>query len=255
MKRRIYLWTAFPAIMMVVAMAGTAAAPEPQAVEIARSMLRAMGGEDAWKQARYLRFDFDFTFRGRVITARAYLWDKQTGRARLEDKSAEGKFTVVLFNTNDPKGAAYLTGKKLEGTDAAGDLKGAARSFRLDFDWLALPWNCLSPGFHLKYAGEKSLNGKVYDLVEVSTDPRAGVPAMRYNAYVSRQTHLMEYCSVGADTSLWDWKYTTAGGIQLGSGHVNPDRKSSISMGNVKVLDKVDDALFADPARGLAALK
>jgi hypothetical protein len=251
MKRRICLWIVLPAVMMTM----TAAAPEPQPVEIARGMMRAMGGEAAWNQARYLRFDFMFTFRGRLIAARAYLWDKQTGRARLEDRSAEGKFAVVLFNTNDPKGAAYMTGKKLEGQDAAADLKGAARAFHLDFDWLALPWNWLAPGVHLKYVGEKSLNGQVFDVVEVAVDPRGGAPSIRYNAYVSRQTHLMQYCSVDAEPSLWDWKYTTAGVIQLASEHANPDKKSSISMGNVKVMDKVDDALFTDPARGLRGLK
>ncbi|HXM44079.1 MAG TPA: hypothetical protein VN924_22780 [Bryobacteraceae bacterium] len=251
MKGRICLWIALPAIVTTMTMA----APEDRTVEIAKDMMRAMGGEAAWKQARYVRFDFTFQFRGRVITARAYLWDKQTGRARLEDKSAEGKFSVVLFNSRDPKGAAYMTGKKLEGQDAAADLKGAARTLSLDSDWLALPWNLLSPGFHLKYAGEKSLNGQVFDVVEVAVDSRAGGPAMRYSAYVSRQSHLMEYCSVGTEASLWDWKYTTAGGVQLAGEHHNPDKKAAISMGNVKVLDKVDDAFFTDPARGLTALQ
>jgi hypothetical protein len=255
MKRRICLWIALPAIMTIVMLTVITAAPEPQPVEIARSMMQAMGGEAAWKQARYVHFDFTFKLRGQIRVARAYLWDKQTGRARLEDKSAEGKFAVVLFNTRDQAGAAYMTGKKLEGPDAAADLKGAARTLRLDSDWLALPWYWLSPGFHLKYVGEKSLNGQVFDVVEVAVDPRAGAQATRYNAYVSRKSHLMEYCSVGAEASLWDWKYKTAGGIQLAGEHNNPDKKASISMGNVKVLDKVDDAFFTDPARSLAALQ
>ena len=248
MKRRICLWIALPAIMLT-------AAPEPQPVEIAHGMLQAMGGEAAWKQAHYVRFDFTLKLRGMTRVAYAYLWDKRTGRVRLEDKSAQGKFAVVLFNTRDQKGVAYVNGKKQEGADALADLKGSYRAFRLDLDWLALPWNWLAPSVHLKYVGEKSLNGQAYDMVEVAVDQPAGAPATRYTAYVSRGSHLMEYCSVGADASLWDWKYTTAGGIQLASEHTNPDKKTSISMGNVKVLDKVDDAFFSDPARGLAALK
>src|ERR1035441_10782887 len=71
------------------------AAPEPQAVEIARGMMQAMGGEAAWKQARYVRFDFIVKIRGQARVARAHLWDKQTGRYRLEDKAANEQFAVV----------------------------------------------------------------------------------------------------------------------------------------------------------------
>src|ERR1035441_2078591 len=52
------------------------AAPEPQAVEIARGMMQAMGGEAAWKQARYVRFEFIVKIRGQARVARAHLWDK-----------------------------------------------------------------------------------------------------------------------------------------------------------------------------------
>ncbi|MGA2738180.1 MAG: hypothetical protein ABSG65_12125 [Bryobacteraceae bacterium] len=248
MKRRICLWLAIAISMM-------AAAPEPRPDEIARQMMQAMGGEAAWKQANYLRFSFTLNLRGSTKVARAYLWDKQGGRVRLEDKSAEGKFAVVLLNTRDQKGAAYINGQKLEGAEAAGTLKSTYRAFRLDLDWLALPWNWLAPGVHLKYVGEKSVKGQVYDVVEVAVDQPAGAQAVRYNAYVSRESHLMDYCGVSPDTSLWDWKYTTAGHIQLASEHANPDKKAVISMGNVKVMDNPGDAFFTDPARGLSGLK
>jgi hypothetical protein len=60
---------------------------------------------------------------------------------------------------------------------------------------------------------------------------------------------------VDAFPSLWDWQYTTAGGIQLARDHTNADKQSSISMGNVQVLDQVDDVFLTDPARKLAMLK
>jgi hypothetical protein len=231
------------------------AAPEPQAVEIARGMMQAMGGEAAWKQARYVRFDFIVKIRGQARVARAHLWDKQTGRYRLEDKAANEQFAVVLFNTRDQHGTAYVGGKKLEGPAAAAALKGAYRAYRTDIDWLTLPWNWLAQGVHLKYVGEKSLKEQAFDVVEVTVDQPAGAEAMRYNTYVSRRSHLLEHWSVGADTSLWDWQYTTSGGIQLASDHTNTEKQVSISMGNVKVLDKVDDAFLTDPARRLAMLK
>jgi hypothetical protein len=235
--------------------AAMSAAPDPKAVAIARSMMQAMGGEAAWKQARYVRFDFIVSIRGQPTIVRAHLWDKQTGRYRLEDKSANESPGVVLFNIRDRQGTAYVSGKKLEGAAAAAALKGAYRTYRTDIDWLALPWNWLAPGVHLKFVGEQSLKGQAYDVVEVTVDEAPGTEAMRYKTYVSRQSHLLEHCSVGAETSLWDWQYTTTGGIQLASGHANAEKNAAISMGNVKVLDKVDDAYLTNPARRLAMLK
>jgi len=52
-------------------------------------MMQAMGGEAAWKQARYVCFDFVVKAHGLPTITRAHLWDKQTGRYRFEDKSAK----------------------------------------------------------------------------------------------------------------------------------------------------------------------
>ena len=228
---------------------------EPKAVKIARDMMQAMGGEAAWKQARYVRFDFIVTIYGRVRFARAHLWDKRTGRFRLEDTSPDQQSAVVLFNTRNQTGTAYAGGRKLEGAAAESAVEGGYRAYRTDIDWLALPWNWLAPGVGLKYLGEKSLKGQAFDVVEVTVSQPAGTPAMRYSAYVSQRSHMLEYCSVGVETSLWDWQYATVGAIRLASGHTNTEKQASISMGNVKVLDNVDDAFLTDPARSLTTLK
>jgi hypothetical protein len=250
MKTGIRALIALSAIMRM-----PAAAPQPTAVGIARAMMQAMGGEAAWKQARYVRFDFMVKTRGQVRIERRHLWDKQTGRYRLEEKSANDSPGVVLFNIRDRQGTAYVSGEKLVGEAAAAALKGAYRVYRTDIDWLALPWRWLDPGVHLKYVGEKSLQGQAFDVVEVTVDQPGSAAGTRYNAYVSRRSHLLEHCSVGADTSLWDWQYTTVGGIQLASDHTNTEKKVSISMGQVKVLNNVDEAFLTDPARRLAMLK
>jgi hypothetical protein len=254
MKTAICVFTVLSAIMIA-----PAAAPgpplEPKAVQLARAMMQAMGGEAAWKQARYVRFDFILSLHGEPRIVRAHLWDKQTGRYRLEDKAANESPAVMLFNIRDRTGAAFVNGKKLEGQAAAAALKGAYRTYRLDIDWLALPWNWLAPGVHLKYLGEQNLQGQPYDVVEVTVDEPAGSQAMRYKTYVSQKSHLLEYSSVGAETSLWDWKYTSTGGIQLASDHTNTEKRAGISMGVVKVMDNVDDRYLTNPAHKLATLK
>src|SRR5437868_8107998 len=110
-------------------------AADPKAVEIATAMQQAMGGMDAWNAARFVRFDFKVTIGGEKKADRSHLWDKQTGRYRLEQKD-----TVVLMNMADRQGSAYAAGKRLDGPEAAKALEGAYKTYINDFYWLAMPW-------------------------------------------------------------------------------------------------------------------
>lgn len=242
-------------LAVFAAMTSMAAAPETRPVHIAREMMKAMGGEAAWKQPRYLRFDFIVKIHGRPSIERAHLWDRQTGRYRLEDKAANGSPAVILFNVRDRLGSAYVKGKRLEGAAAAKALKGAYRTYRVDIDWLTLPWNWLAPGVHLKEAGEQNLNGQAFDVVEVTVDEPAGTAPMQYKCYVSRKSHLLEHWSLDTNTSLWDWQYAQVRGLQLASDHVNREKQVDISMGTVSLLDTMDSAFLTDPAHNLAMLK
>src|SRR5258706_3162347 len=98
-----------PAFGILLSLA--AAAPTPE--EIAQTMMQAMGGPDAWSRAHFVRYDFKVNIGGKVVADRAHLWDKQTGRYRIEDKTKEGKPRVILFNIATQQGAAYVDGKKL----------------------------------------------------------------------------------------------------------------------------------------------
>ena len=84
------------------------------AVEVATAMHRAMGGMDAWNAAHFVRFDFKVSIGGESKADRSHLWDKQTGRYRLDQKNR-----VVLMNLANKQGTVYVDGKKLEGPDAA----------------------------------------------------------------------------------------------------------------------------------------
>jgi len=247
--------TAICALLALAAAA--AAAPEPKAQEIAESMMHAMGGKEAWSRARVVRFDFIVKIGGHDTISRSYLWEKQTGRCRLEDSAGNGAPAVVLFNLGNQQGTAYVAGKKLEGPSAAAALAGAHRTFADDIYWLALPWKWLDPGTHLKDLGRKTLGESEFDVVELTFDeggPRSGD---RYTAYVSPKSRLMERCEYfpkGGAKGMWEWRYTTAAGLKLASDHINTEKHASIGMGDVRVIDKADDAFFTDPAHKLAEL-
>jgi len=221
---------------------------DPKSVEIAQAMQQVMGGQDAWNAARFVRFDFKVSIGGEIKVERSHLWDKQTGRYRLDQKNR-----VVLMNMASKQGTVYVDGKKLEGADAATAIEAAYGAYINDFYWLAMPWKWLDQGVNLKYLGKKPQGGESCDVVELTFGKVGLTPGDRYQAFVSPKSHLMthwEYTLQNGTKGSWDWQYGEYSGIKLASNHVSPPDKS-INMGAVRILKDVDAAFFTDPLRRL----
>ena len=248
---------ALAAIVLALAGAAPASAAEtrdPKAVEIAKTMMKAMGGEDAWAKAHFVRYDFRVNVDGKTVVDRAHLWDKMTGRYRIDSTLRDGKPTVTIFNINDQKGTVYAGGKPLQGAEAEKGLKEAYGAFINDMYWLSMPWKWMDAGVNLKYAGQKSLGTKSYDVVELTFGKVGLTPGDHYYAYVSPQTHLMEhweYTLQSGSKDAWDWTYTTSDGVTLAADHNSSDHKKRINMGSVRVTGKMDDNLFTDATKSL----
>jgi len=225
-----------------------AAARDPKAVEIAQAMQQAMGGQDAWNAARFVRFDFKVTIGGETKADRSHLWDKQTGRYRLDQKNR-----VVLMNMASKQGTVYVDGKKLEGPAATKAIEEAYGAYINDFYWLAMPWKWLDEGVNLKYLGKKPHGGENCDVVELTFGKVGLTPGDRYQAFVSPKSHLMthwEYTLQSGTKGSWDWQYGDYAGVKLASNHTSPPDKS-INMGVVRLSKDVDDSFFTDPLRRL----
>ena len=239
-------------LVALILIASQMSAVEPhrdaKAEEIAHIMMNAMGGEKAWYAAHFVRFDFKVNVGGKMVEDRSHLWDKMTGRYRLEDKTKDGKLRVVLFNINDRHGETYVDGKKVEGAAGAKAVKEAYEAFINDMYWLAMPWKWLDQGVNLKYTGPKTQGGESGEVVRLTFDHVGLTPGDRYDAFVSSQSHLMTHWDFklqDGNAGSFDWQYTDTGGIKLAKNH--PGDNVSIDMGDVRVLDKVDDAVFSDP--------
>ena len=234
----------FPLLAFTLLTASAADLRDPKAVEIANKMTQAMGGEQAWAKARYIRFDFRFMDGGAAKMERSHLWDKSTGRYRLDSKN-----TVTLMNLATQKGDTFVDGKKLEGEAATKALKDAYAAYINDYYWLAMPWKWTEPGVNLKYIGKKPCKATTCEVVELTFGKVGLTPGDRYQAFVNPQTNLMEhweYTLQSGNKGSWDWEYTSTGGVMLASNHSDGKGKA-LNMGSVKVLDKVDAAVFEDP--------
>ncbi len=235
---------------------------DAKAEEVARAMMQAMGGEDAWNAAHFVRFDFKVIAGGKTVVNNHHLWDRKDGRYRLERTTKDGKPEVTLFSIGayerSKEGLAYLNGKMLDGDAAKKSLEGAYASYINDSWWLSMPWKWFAPGVNLKYLGTQTRGNEVDDEVELTFDHVGLTPGDMYHAFVSKDTHLMthwDYVLQSHEKGSWDWQYGDYHGVKLASNHISADRKASINMGDVRVLDAVDDAFFTDPAHALSGLK
>jgi hypothetical protein len=230
---------------------------DPKAVELAKSVMQAMGGEKAWDNVHFLRYDFIVSMGGETRVNRGHLWDKWAGRYRFESKTKDGKSQVVLFNVNDQRGDVYIDGARIEGDDAAAALKGAYSAFINDMYWLAMPWKWLDSGVSLKYSGPAEHDGRKFEMIELSFNNVGLTPGDHYKAYVDPASKLMtywEYTLQSGNEGAWNWDYGTHKGVKLASSHSNAEG-ASISMGTVAVFDEVEDSFFTDPARGVSQLR
>jgi hypothetical protein len=235
---------------------------DPKAVEVARTMMQAMGGEEAWNAAHFVRFDFKVKVRGKLVEDNAHLWDRKDGRYRFEHATKDGKRQIVLFRVADYEhtkaGEAYLDGKKMEGDAARKAVDDAYASYINDSWWLCMPWKWLAAGVNLRYLGPQKHGGASADVVELTFNHVGLTPGDMYHAFVSQKSHLMtywEYTLQSKEKGAWDWQYGDYKGVKLASNHVSGDHKTTINMGTVHILDTVDDGFFTDASMGLRGLK
>lgn len=221
--------------------------------QVGEQMMDAMGGVARWNKTHFVRYDFVVSAGGKQVVDRAHLWDKMTGRYRIESKTKQGQ-SVVLFNVGTRQGVAYLDGKKLEGAAGTKAVEDAYGAFINDMYWLAMPWKWMDAGVSLRSLGQESLKGTAYDVVELTFGKVGLTPGDRYKAFVSPKSHLMEhweYILQSGTKGSWDWEYTTSGGVKLAKNHTAADGKS-ISMGDVKITDFLsDEGVFTDPGKSI----
>src|SRR5262245_53186418 len=88
-----------------------------RAVSVGKQMWNALGGDDGWNHARYLRFDFVVERGGKRALVRSHYWDRFSGRYRVDGTDEKTGPWSVYFNVNTRTGEAWVGGKKV--TDAA----------------------------------------------------------------------------------------------------------------------------------------
>jgi hypothetical protein len=230
------------------------AARAEEATAIGKSLWNALGGDDGWNRARYLRFDWIVEKDGKRVVARSHHWDRWSGRYRVDGVDKEGPYSIY-FNVNTRAGEAFVGGKKV--TDAAQEKKWVTdgyEAFINDSYWLLAPFKIFDPGVTVVSDGQdKGPNGETCDVLKLSFNGVGLTPKDVYWLYVDRKSHLVvewKYVLDGENKPptafAWsDWK--TIGSIQLASMRKGIGKPSVIRFDNLKVSTDVDEAALTPP--------
>lgn len=134
---------------------------------LATRLEEAMGGQEAWEEARYLQFRWIVEREGQRVADRFHRWDRWDGRYRVEF-DRDGSHHVAIFDLDEirtdsaigkvpAEGDVWIDGRRLEGAARDSALHGAYGAFVNDSYWLLMPWKWTDPGVHLAYEGRRDL--------------------------------------------------------------------------------------------------
>ena len=213
----------------------------------------AVGGKSNFEKARYFLFTFASERNGKLNPGRTHLWDKFTGNYRLESESADGKKTVVLFNTNTKLGKAFENGTKLPDTTATKLVSRAYSSFINDTYWLLVPTKLQDQGVNTKLESDEIVNNEDCYVLNLNFDKVGLTPGDQYWIYVSRNTgEVVRWKFLlqnQKNTSFFDWTpYQELGqGVKMSTKKTNTVNNSSIVFPLAKVLGSVDQNIFIKP--------
>ena len=233
---------------------------DAKAQEVAAKLMEALGGQENWDRARYLRFDFVVKREGKIVSTVKHLWDRYTGRYRVEGTTRDkGDYVVLFEDINAKKGQAFRNGEAVQGEDRKKLIDMGYGRFINDTYWLLMPFKWNDPGVHLKYEGTAGGDGgTLWDKVLLTFDDNVGLtPKDRYWAYINRKTGLMDRWAyilkggkgpaTGADWVRWE----RFGGILLSQEKIVRGRSVRILFHNLQVSSTTDENPFTSPEENL----
>lgn len=211
---------------------------DPAAVELADSIMKAMGGRAAWDQINTIAWDFG---------KRKLIWDKQRGKVRIESASDS---TVYLLDIDALKGRVMIKGKELTEPDSLRKMLSRAKSIWInDSYWLVMPFKLKDTGVTLRYLGEDTIaNGMRHNILQLTFRNVGDTPDNKYLVYVDLKDNLIKQWAYfqkadqDSASAVWPFdNYKTYGRILLSA-----DRSDGRGPKNVKVDERYPEKTFTE---------
>lgn len=210
---------------------------DPAAIELADSVMEAMGGRRNWDNTRFISWNF--------FGRRDLVWDKREGKVRIESAPDS---TIYLVDIDDLTGRVQIRGKELTEPDSLQKMLARAKSIWInDSYWLFMPFKLKDTGVTLKYLGEDTTaTGLRCNVLELTFEDVGDTPQNKYRVYVDLKDNLVKqwayYKEASQDSAsqVWPWdNYRKHGDILLSA-----DRSDNKGPRNVRIDDKLPTDIF-----------
>jgi hypothetical protein len=210
---------------------------DKQAIAWADATMKAMGGRQKWDQTRFISWNF--------FNRRDLIWDKYTGRVRIE---APSDSAIYLLNVNDNSGSVLLKNRRVENADSLKTLLERAKSIWInDSYWLVMPFKLKDSGVTLKYLREDvTLKGDSSNVLELTFNAVGVTPDNKYEVYITKSDSLVKqwaYFSLASQDSasvIWPWdNYKDYNGLLISS-----DRSDDKGPHKVEIYQELSDEAF-----------
>ena len=210
---------------------------DPAAVELADSIMVAMGGWKNWDDTRFISWN--------SFGIRNLIWDKKDSRVRIE--SLEDSITY-LVDLETLSGKAYVKGEEVTKSDSLEIMmKRAQELWRRDAFWLVMPFKLKGNGVTLKYLGEDLMRtGDRCNVLQITYNADSDTPLAKYHVYVDLADNLVKqwayYSNASQDSATfvlpWD-NYKKYGNILLSA-----DRSEGGGPVGVSVTNNLSERIF-----------
>ncbi|MDX1531372.1 MAG: hypothetical protein R3362_07590 [Rhodothermales bacterium] len=226
---------------------------ETRADSVAWRIVEASGGLAAWEALPGLRFDFGVERDGQQQIAARHLWDKRTGRYRVEWPADEAGTYVGLFSAWPDSVRVYFDGQRV--ADPALETEARRRTIN-DQYWLLAPLKLFDPGVTRTAAPDSS--DAATDAIRLSFDDVGMTPGDQYWLFADRETgqlvrwtFLLQDDATGTPRSF---RWTGYASLQGPAGPVSLATRKESTGGPVAILtdrlgpiDAPDASVFTDP--------
>jgi hypothetical protein len=210
-----------PLVVSLVCLSMLAAAPatgDEAAMKLAKDVVKASGG-DNWGKVKRIQFTFNVIDKdGKTAVANKHDWDVRAGTDTITSK--DKTVTVKLGDKNDEGGA-----------------KTAYRQWVNDTYWLLMPLKLLDGGVKLAHGGTQEVDGRKYEVLNMSFEGVGLTPSDKYTLYIDPQEKLVrrwDYMPSAEKKTSGTWDgYEQFGPLKLATKHQFGERQ--INMTDVKV--------------------
>lgn len=212
-------------------------ASDQKAIALADATMKAMGGRTAWDKLHYVAWNF--------FGARDLVWDKQTGRVRIDFPKDS---SIYLVNVNTMEGKVWRKGQEITQADSLKKYLNIAKSIWInDAYWLVMPFKLKDSGVTLKYLRQDTIQGgAAADVLELTFEKVGDTPENKYEVFIDKYDNLVKQwaffpkADMEKAAAIWPWdNYKNYKGLMLSG-----DRSDAKGPKNVRVYEDLEDKVF-----------